>query len=188
VPDIIVLSKGYAAGYVPLGAMVAHRRLVEPVLDDGGFQHGFTYAGNPLACAAGAAVLDEIERQGLVANAEKMGEVLRERLETLMERYPIIGDVRGKGLLMAFEFMGDRRSKAPLPAHLRAFDRFVQIAYENGLIVYSRRTRGGMDGDHILVCPPLIVTEPQLDEIAEMLDLSLTRFIEEVRPSLPRSA
>ncbi|AHM03670.1 Adenosylmethionine-8-amino-7-oxononanoate aminotransferase [Roseibacterium elongatum DSM 19469] len=187
-PDIIVLSKGYAAGYVPLGAMVAHTRLVEPVLDEGGFQHGFTYAGNPLACAAGAAVLEEIERLGLVQNAATMGDALKSRLETLMDRYPIIGDVRGKGLLLAFEFMADRRSKAPLPAHLRAFDRFVQIAYDHGLIVYSRRTRGGVDGDHVLVCPPMIVSEAQLDEITDLLDRALAQFMDEIRPTLPRSA
>lgn len=187
-PDIIVLSKGYAAGYVPLGAMVAHDRLVEPVLDEGGFQHGFTYAGNPLSCAAGLAVLSEIERQGLVQNAEVMGDALKARLQGLMDRYPIIGDVRGKGLLLAFEFMADRHSKVPLPRELKAFDRFVQIAYANGLIVYSRRTRGGIDGDHILVCPPMIVTEAHLDEITEMLDRSLAQYLDEIRADLPQSA
>ncbi len=187
-PDIIVMSKGYAAGYVPLGAMVAHRRLVEPVLDDGGFQHGFTYAGNPLACAAGVAVLSEIERLNLCHNAEVLGMGLKARLKGLMDRYPIIGDVRGMGLLLAFEFMADRRTKAPLPKDLRAFDRFVQIAYDNGLIVYSRRSRDGTEGDHILVCPPLIVTETHLDEITHMLDLSLRQFTEEIHHKLPRTA
>lgn len=187
-PDIIVMSKGYAAGYVPLGAMVAHERLVEPVLDDGGFQHGFTYAGNPLACAAGVAVLSEIERLNLCHNAEVMGAALKARLKGLMDRYPIIGDVRGKGLLTAFEFMADRKTKTPLPAGLRAFDRFVQIAYENGLIVYSRRTRDGMEGDHILVCPPMIVTETHLDEITYMLDRSLKQFSAEIEHKLPQSA
>ncbi|WP_193174631.1 aspartate aminotransferase family protein [Oricola nitratireducens] len=187
-PDIIVMSKGFAAGYVPLGAMAAHDRVVEPVLDAGGFQHGFTYAGNPLACAAGLAVLDEIERQGLVANAERMGTLLKSRLEDLMQRYPVIGDVRGKGLLTAFEFVSDRHTMAPLPASLAAHDRFVSIAYENGLIVYSRRTRGGYEGDHILVCPPMIVNENQVEEIIEMLDLSLKQFMGEVHAALPQSA
>jgi adenosylmethionine-8-amino-7-oxononanoate aminotransferase len=187
-PDIIVMSKGYAAGYVPLGAMVAHERLVEPVLDDGGFQHGFTYAGNPLACAAGVAVLSEIERLNLCHNAEVMGMGLKARLKGLMDRYPIIGDVRGKGLLLAFEFMADRNTKAPLPTDLRAFDRFVQIAYDNGLIVYSRRTRDGTEGDHILVCPPMIVTETHLDEITHMLDASLRQFMEEIHHKLPKTA
>jgi adenosylmethionine-8-amino-7-oxononanoate aminotransferase len=186
-PDIIVMSKGFAAGYVPLGAMVAHERLVEVVLDAGGFLHGFTYAGNPLACAAGLAVIDEIERQDLVGNAATMGARLKDRLHGLMQRHEIIGDVRGKGLLTAFEFMADRSTKAPLPKHLRAFDRFVQIAYERGLIVYSRRTRDGVEGDHIIVAPPMIVTERHLDEITDMLDASLTAFTTEIRPAMRRA-
>jgi len=187
-PDIVVMSKGFAAGYVPLGAMAAHDRLIEPVLDAGGFQHGYTYAGNPLACAAGLAVIEEIERQGMIANAERMGEVLKSRLEDLMQRYAIIGDVRGKGLLTAFEFVSDRRSMTPLPASLGACNRFVDIAYDNGLIVYSRRTRGGHEGDHILVCPPMIVNESQIEEIVEMLDTSLRQFTAEIQSALPRSA
>jgi adenosylmethionine-8-amino-7-oxononanoate aminotransferase len=187
-PDIVVMSKGFAAGYVPLGAMAAHDRIVEPVLDAGGFQHGYTYAGNPLACAAGLAVIGEIEGQGLVANAERMGKFLKSQLEDLMQRYSLIGDVRGKGLLLAFEFVSDRRTMAPLPASLAAYDRFVDIAYDKGLIVYSRRTRGGKEGDHVLVCPPMIVNESQIEEIMEVLDASLMQFADEIQPSLPRSA
>ena len=112
-PDIVVLSKGFAAGYVPLGAIAARDDLVQVVLARGGFLHGFTYAGNPLACAAGAAVIDEIARLGLVQNAATMGAALHERIEGLMARHPIIGDVRGEGLLMAFELMADRDTKAP---------------------------------------------------------------------------
>ncbi len=78
------------------------------MLDAGGFLHGFTYAGNPLACAAGLAVLEEIEEQELIDNAARMGDVLKDRLTGLMERYPFIGDVRGKGLLLAFELVADR--------------------------------------------------------------------------------
>jgi len=179
-PDIMVLSKGFAAGYVPLGAMAAHRDIVDAVLDAGGFLHGYTYAGNPLACAAGLAVIEEIERQGLVANAGAMGEVLLARLRALMRRYPMIGDVRGKGLLTAFEFVSDRATMAPLPPEARAFSRFVDMAYERGLIVYSRRTRGGYAGDHVLVAPPMIVTEAQIDEIAGLLDDTLAAFAAEM--------
>lgn len=186
-PDIIVMSKGFAAGYVPLGAMVARDRLVEDVLDAGGFLHGFTYAGNPLACAAGLAVIDEIERQDLVGNAARMGTLLQGRLHGLMQRHAIIGDVRGMGLLTAFEFMADRDTKAPLPADLQAHQRFVQICYEKGLIVYSRRTRDGVEGDHIIIAPPMIVTERHLDEITDMLDASLTAFTAEIRPAMSRA-
>lgn len=178
-PDIVALSKGFGAGYAPLGATVAGSRIVEPILDAGGFQHGFTYAGNPLACSAGLAVLDVIERDGLVANAAAMGNVLMARLRALMDRYPFIGDVRGKGLLTAFEFVADRDTMEPLPVGLNAHSRLVELAYERGLIIYSRRTRGGVAGDHFLVAPPLIITEAQIDEMMAILTDSLDAFVAE---------
>ncbi|MFQ5623034.1 MAG: aspartate aminotransferase family protein [Paracoccaceae bacterium] len=177
-PDIAVLSKGFGAGYMPLGAIIAHEDIVEAVLDDGGFIHGFTYAGNPLACAAGIAVLDEIERQGMMQNSLDQGARLRSRLEAIMQRYPIIGDVRGMGLLQAFELVSDRETMEPLPKDVNAHDRLVETAYENGLIIYSRRSRGGYSGDHFLVAPPMIITEEQVDEIIEKLTHSLDRFID----------
>ncbi|PWJ20289.1 aspartate aminotransferase family protein [Jannaschia seohaensis] len=188
VPDIVVLSKGFGAGYAPLGAIVAPSRLVEPVLDAGGFLHGFTYAGNPLACAAGLAVLEELEEQGLIENAARMGDLLKAKLTGLMDRYPFIGHVRGKGLLLAFELVSDRETMRPLPRELNAYNRLVEIAYELGLIIYSRRTRGGYEGDHFLVCPPLIVTEAQVDEIIGLLDTALARFATELSPAMSEPA
>lgn len=179
-PDLIALSKGFGAGYAPLGAMIARDDMVEAVMAGGGFIHGFTYAGNPLACAAGVAVLDQIAKRDLVGNAARMGAKLQERLQGLMQRYALIGDVRGKGLLTAFELVADRGTMAPLDPKLNAHARLVDIAYDNGLIIYSRRTRGGTSGDHFLVCPPLITTEAQLDEIADLLDRSLTQYMAEL--------
>jgi len=186
-PDLIALSKGFGAGYMPLGALIARDNIVEAVLNAGGFIHGHTYAGNPLACAAGMAVLEQIETRKLVPNAALMGDALATRLQALKQRYPVIGDVRGKGLLAAFELVAERASMAPLPSHLNVYDRLVNIAYENGLIIYSRRTRGGTSGDHFLVCPPMIVTEAQLDEIADILDLSMAQLLAEM-PQLPGAA
>ena len=102
-----------------------------------------------------------------------MGVLLKSRLEGLMERYPFIGDVRGKGLLLAFELVSDRETMQPLPKQWNAFNELVELAYARGLIIYSRRTRGGTEGDHFLVCPPLIVTPPQIDEIMAILIDSL---------------
>jgi len=175
-PDLVALSKGFGGGYAPLGAMVARGDIVEAILDAGGFLHGFTSAGNPLSCAAGLAVLSEIERLGLVENAARMGDVLKARLAALMDRYEFIGDVRGKGLLLAFEMMADRDSKAPLPKGMNAHARIVELAYERGLILYSRRTRGGVEGDHAIVAPPLIVTEAQIDAIMAILVDTLDAF------------
>ncbi|WP_110034327.1 aspartate aminotransferase family protein [Hoeflea marina] len=175
-PDIIAISKGFGAGYAPLGAMIAHDRLIDPVLDAGGFQHGHTYAGNPLACAAGLAVLEEIETGGLMQNAAHVGGLLKARLEALMQRFSFIGDVRGEGLLLAFELVSDRQTMQPLPKALNAYLELVELAYEEGLIIYSRRTRGGIEGDHFLVCPPMIITEGQVDEIIDMLTTALDKF------------
>jgi len=175
-PDIVVLSKGFAAGYAPLGAMVAHRDIVEPVLAAGGFIHGYTYAGNPLACAAGLAVLEEVDRLDLAANAAEAGEALKCALSGLKARYPFIGDVRGKGLLLAFELVSDAGTMAPLPKEFDAHIHLVEEAYSRGLIIYSRRTRGGLEGDHFMVCPPLIVSNEQIGEIMEVLTDSLDAF------------
>lgn len=180
-PDIIVLGKGLGAGYAPLSAVVARAEIVDAVLDGGGFMHGYTYAGNPLACSAGLAVVQEIIERDLMANAAGMGELLKDRLTGLMERFPFIGDVRGKGLLLAFEIVRDRATMAPLPREWSAFHRLVEIAYAKDLVIYARRTRGGDQGDHFLVCPPMIVTKNQIDEIMDRLTASLEAFAAEFR-------
>ena len=172
-PDIVALSKGFAAGYAPLGAMVAKTGIVNAVLEAGGFSHGFTYAGNPLAAAAGVAVLEVLQRDNLIANAASMGGILKAQLTSLMDRYPFIGDVRGRGLLLAFELVSNRDTMEPLPEGLNAFNRLVDLAHDRGLIIYSRRTRGGYEGDHFLICPPLIITRAQIDEIMGTLIESL---------------
>ncbi len=172
-PDIIASAKGFGAGYIPLGAMSAKEDIVDTVLDAGGFQHGYTYAGNPIACAAGLAVIDEIYRLDLLQNTDVMGAKLISGLKELQEKHDFIGDVRGKGLLTAFEFIKDPETIEPFPAELNLHGKFVNIAYDNGLIVYSRRTRGGLRGDHILVCPPMIVNDEQVGDIISILDDSL---------------
>ena len=175
-PDIIAMAKGFAAGYAPLGAMAARRDIVEAVLAHGGFAHGYTYAGNPLACAAGNAVLKEVLDRDLIRAAAEKGNRLKDLLVGLMDRYPFIGDVRGKGLLLAFELVSDRQTMEPLPPALDAHVRLVEEAYGRGLIIYSRRTRGGTLGDHFMVCPPLIVTDAELDLIVGILVESLDAF------------
>lgn len=179
-PDIIAVAKGFGAGYAPLGAMVARRSIVGAVLEGGGFAHGYSYAGNPLACSAGLAVLKELLEHKLVEKAERQGQKLRARLQTLISRYPFVGDVRGKGLLLAFELVKDRESMEPLDPSLQAHIALVDEAYRRGLIIYSRRTRGGIAGDHFMVCPPLIITDAQIDELMELLIASLDTFAESV--------
>lgn len=170
-PDIIALSKGIGSGYAPLGAMVASQRLVTPVLDSGGFQHGYTYAGNPLSCAAGLAVLDELERLGAVENAATMGEVLKAEVERLAARFPFIAGVRGKGLLIGADMVADPETFAALPKAKAANARLLALAYERGLIIYSRRIRGdGFELDNFMLAPPLIITREQIGEMIAILE------------------
>ena len=178
-PDILAVSKGFGAGYVPLGAMLAQGHIVDAVIAGGGFQHGFTYAGNPLACAAGLAVIDEIERQNMMQNAADTGAYLKSRLTALMPRFPFIGDVRGMGMLLAIELVADRTTKAPLPPALNAFNLLTEQAYLRGLIIYPRRSRGGYAGDHVLIAPPMITTPAQVDEIIGRLEPALAAFATE---------
>lgn len=168
-PDIVSLSKGIGSGYVPLGAMAAPMRIVKPVLDMGGFAHGHTYAGNPLACAAGLAVMGEIDRLGLTDNAAARGDDLLDELSNLQKRFPFIGDVRGKGLMTAIEFVADPVTMKLLPPEVNIGQRVLDLAYERGLIVYFRRVKGGVQGDCVMIAPPLVATRQDISEIVAIL-------------------
>ncbi|MDP6346516.1 MAG: aspartate aminotransferase family protein, partial [Alphaproteobacteria bacterium] len=164
-PDLVALAKGLASGYIPLGACVTSRKIVQVVEDAGGFMHGHTYSASPIACAVGRAVLAEHLDNDLIGNAARMGALLKGRLEGLLEEFPFIGEIRGRGLLLGFDVIADRATGRPLPPELNANLRLAQEAYDRGLIIYSRRTMGGARGDNFLISPPLIVTEQQIDEI-----------------------
>ncbi len=180
-PDIVTLSKGIGSGYAALGAMAASRKLVRPVLDMGGFQHGYTYAGNPLACAAGLAVLDEMERLGCEQNAAAMGDLLIEELRGLAKRFPFVAGVRGKGLLIGADMVADPGTFAPLPKEKNANQRLLDLAYERGMIIYSRRIRGdGMELDNFMLAPPLIITAEQVAEMVGILGDSLEALAAEL--------
>lgn len=180
-PDIITMSKGIGSGYAPLGAMIASRKLVEPVLDMGGFQHGYTYAGNPLACATGLAVLDEMERLGCEENAAAMGELLESEVEGLAKRFPFVAGVRGKGLLIGADMVADPVAFTPLPKAKAANQCLLDHAYARGLIVYSRRIRGdGMELDNFILAPPLIITREQVGEMVAILGDALQALAAEL--------
>ena len=173
--DILALSKGLGAGYTPLGAVVCRDEIAETVLEGGSFPHGFSYAGNPLSCAVGLAVLEVLEGEGLLARARDAGARLGRGLRGLASRHPIIGDVRGKGLLWGVEFVRDRATKATFDFDLNVAGMVAVAAMEEGLLLYPRRGGGGLDGDHVLVAPPLVIRDEELDELLARLDRTLTR-------------
>ena len=168
-PDIIAMAKGFAAGYAPLGVVAAKNTIVNEINNSGGFLHGHTYAGNPLACSAGLAVLKEILSKNLIDNAHIQGITLKEKLNELKNEFSFIGDVRGKGLLVAFELVANKETMEPLPTSMNADTLLVEEAYKKGLIIYSRKTRGGKIGDHFMICPPLVINKKQIDEICLIL-------------------
>jgi adenosylmethionine-8-amino-7-oxononanoate aminotransferase len=172
-PDLVVLAKGAGAGYFPLGVVLAPRDRVAEVAIGGGFMHGHTAFGNPLACAVGLAVLDETLDGGLIDNAAVQGARLRARLDALMESSPIVGDVRGKGLLMAVELVADKAGKTAFPPAAAAAATLAKVAMEQGLILYQRRTNAGRDGDWAMVAPPLIATAAEIDMIADGIESAL---------------
>ena len=116
-----------------------------------------------------------------MGNTQRMGLELKSGLEKLQQQFPFIGDVRGKGLLLAFELVSDIETMEPLPKELEAHTRLVDIAYDKGLIIYSRRSRDGLEGDHFLVCPPMIITSAQVADILTLLRQSLSEFAAEAK-------
>lgn len=167
VPDIVTIAKGLGAGYQPIGAMVASRRIYETIVAGSGFfQHGHTYMGHATACAAALAVQHVIERDGLLQNVLERGDQLRASLRRELGDHPNLGDVRGRGLFVGVEFVADRESKAALDPARRTHVLLKKKAMENGLMIYpSGGTVDGAQGDHVLLAPPFICTESDIEEI-----------------------
>jgi adenosylmethionine-8-amino-7-oxononanoate aminotransferase len=180
-PDVVVLAKGLSAGYAPMGAALVPAEMVAHVAAAGGFMHGFTYSAHVMNCAVGAAVLREVEEAGLVANAACMGGILRAGLEALMARNPLVGDVRGLGLLLAIELVADRATKAMIPLDRMAPYRVQDLALRRGLALYCRRTSRGTYGDWLMVSPPLTITEEEVGVLLERLGQVLDDYAAELR-------
>jgi adenosylmethionine-8-amino-7-oxononanoate aminotransferase len=179
-PDLVTLAKGIGGGYVPLAAFLAPDRLVDVVVRDGGFHFGHTHKGHPLACAVGLAVLEETLDQRLIERANEVGAALRARLAALKAGNCIVGDVRGLGLLNAIEIVADPATKAMLPRSLDVIGRIQAIARAAGLLIYGRRSHGGKFGDWIMVTPPLIATDADIDEIVDGLAHTLRIYRDEL--------
>lgn len=180
VPDIVTIAKGLGAGYQPIGAMVASRRIYETIVSGSGFfQHGHTYMGHATACAAALAVQLVIERDGLLQNVLERGEQLRASLRRELGDHPNLGDVRGRGLFVGVEFVADRESKAALDPARHTHVQLKRKAMENGLMIYpSGGTVDGAQGDHVLLAPPFICTEADIEEI-------VAKFAATVKAVLP---
>ncbi len=175
-PDLVILAKGLCAGYSPFGALLAPNRIVEPVVSSGGFLHGHTYASNPLSCAIANAVLNEVVENNLVENARVVGDYLKEGLENLASQISIIGDVRGRGLLLAVEVVQNTTTKSIFNSDQRAIYRISELGIKNGILLYTRKTSKGENGEWLMIAPPLISTIAHCDELLSKLLKTLEDF------------
>jgi hypothetical protein len=170
-PDLLVMGKGATGGYFPLSILAVRGADVEALrAAHGNFNHGGTFSHHAVGAAAALATLDILEQDELVPRAGALGEVLGRSLQVGLEDVPPVGDVRGLGLLWAVEFVADRQRKEPYPAPARFAARVCARAMELGVLFYPGH--GGADGvrgDHLMVAPPLIVTEGEIEMIVDAL-------------------
>lgn len=169
VPDLIGFAKGLGSGYVPIGGVIVHKKIVDAIAaGSGALTHSFTFSGNPLACAGAEAVLDYLLEYGLIERSRDMGEVFLEKLQPL-KKYPVVGDIRGIGLLLGVEFVKDIKTKEPLDFNFSA--EIAQYCFQHGIMITGGVTGSadGISGDALQIAPPFIISEEEISQVAAML-------------------
>jgi adenosylmethionine-8-amino-7-oxononanoate aminotransferase len=182
VPDIMAVAKGLGGGYLPLGATIYRRSLLDVLADrDGGPLTGHTFTAHTAACAAGAAVQAIVKRDGLVERVRAEGEWFMGILRTALGGIEAVGDIRGRGFFVGVEFVADRATRTPLCADLAFSARFNRQALSRGLLCYPvSGTVDGSRGDAVILAPPYIATRAQLAEIAQLVGESAVAALGEV--------
>jgi len=183
-PDIQTIAKGLGGGYQPIGAVLAHRRIVEAMSDGSGFfHHGHTYLGHATACAAALAVQKFIERENLLSQVQSRGQFLFERLAATFDGHEHVGDIRGRGLFVGIELVKDRQEKTPFDPGLQLHARVKKEAMALGLACYpAGGTVDGAFGDHIMLAPPFIASEDELALVVDRLSKSIDTAIASCAP------
>ena len=170
-PDLMTIAKGLGGGYQAIGAVLVQQKIVEAIMQGlGAFQHGHTYLAHPMGAAAALAVQRVIVRDKLLDNVKRQGVGLTQRLQAAFAEHPHVGDIRGRGLFQAVELVQDRETKAPFTAANKISGRLKAEAMARGLCCYpSSGTVDGRAGDHVMLAPPFVVSDAELDMIVERL-------------------
>ena len=181
-PDILCIAKGLGAGYQPIGAMLCTAEIYRTIEQGSGlFQHGHTYVGHPVATAAGLAVVRKLLDQDLSARSAAQGEKLSAALQAHFGQHPHVGDIRGRGLFRAIELVSDRETKTPFDPTLGLAGKIKKAAFDLGLICYPMPgTRDGRQGDHVLLAPPFIIEDVQIEELVSKLHSAVERSLRPV--------
>ncbi len=179
VPDMIVLGKGMAAGYSPLAGVIASERIVDVLKKGSGqFIHGHTYGGNPLSCAIGVAVIKYMLKHNLIQNAHEVGEYLGRAMRVELEDIPIVGEIRGIGMMWGIEIVKDRRTREPFLRKQNVASKVAKVLMERGVLVYpGSGAADGVNGDHFMVAPPLTLKKEEADEIVSLLKKGLEESV-----------
>jgi adenosylmethionine-8-amino-7-oxononanoate aminotransferase len=179
VPDLLCLAKGLGAGYQPVGAVLIHRKVSGAFEQgSGAFQHGHTFMGHAAACAGALAVQRAIRSRGLIQAVRERGQGLERRLRARFGAHPHVGDIRGRGLFWTLELVRDRGTKEPFDPAAGLQARVKAEAMLRGLTCYPMPgCVDGQRGDHVLLAPPYIISEPQLDELVDKLAPSVDAAI-----------
>jgi adenosylmethionine-8-amino-7-oxononanoate aminotransferase len=181
VPDMIVVAKGMSSGYTPIAGVIVKEEIHRAVQEgSGAFIHGHTYSQNPLSAAIALATIDYLLKHDLIAQSARRGDYLLHALRFLY-RHDFVGDIRGKGLFAGIEFVKDKKTKEPFDPKLKLNSRIANRAFEKGLIAYPGG--GGADGirgDHILLAPPFVITEEQIQELVSILDQTFSEISQEL--------
>jgi adenosylmethionine-8-amino-7-oxononanoate aminotransferase len=180
-PDIVCIAKGLGAGYQSIGAALVSAKVFQAFSEGSGFfQHGHTYMGHPVACAAALAVQRKIQALDLLANVREQGEVLESRLLDRLGNHAHVGDIRGRGLFRGIELVADRATKEPFDPALKLHAGLKAQAMDRGLIYYpGGGTADGVQGDHILLAPPFIIEKPEIDELVDRLSAAIDAAIKD---------
>jgi adenosylmethionine-8-amino-7-oxononanoate aminotransferase len=182
-PDLVTIAKGLGAGYQPIGATLASATICEAIRKGTGFfQHGHTYMAHPVACAAGLAVQEALVEEQLLGRVRSQGPRLNDLLREHLDDHPNVGDVRGRGLFMGIELVADRATKRPFDPRHKLNAVVKAAAMERGLLCYAMGgTIDGRHGDHLLLAPPYIVTDGELEEIVGRLGDAIDAALAQVR-------
>jgi hypothetical protein len=180
-PDIVTIAKGLGAGYQPIGAMMCSNKIFKAIADGTGFfQHGHTYLGHPIATAAAKAVLMQLKKDDLIPRVRALGDHLQKRLEATFAHHPNVGDIRGRGLFRGLELVADCKTKDPFDPSRAINKKIKTAAMEYGLMCYPMGgTIDGNCGDHVLLAPPFIITEDQVEELVEKLSSAIKTVFEQ---------
>lgn len=176
-PDIVTLGKGLSGGALPLSAVGIREELYATICDRGGFAHGGTFSHHPVCAAAGLATIGILDRERLVERAEALGPVLGAKLSAALSDSSFVADVRGIGMLWGVELVADKKTLEPFPRSQAVAERIWEHLFSNGVILYKSVALAGADGDALVVAPPFVISEEEMDAVASALGRAIIQVL-----------